>query len=116
MKKKISFHNMPHSSPLEEHTSQKLEKVKAFVDDSLQPFLVEVWLKANKMHPHHAVEIHLKTPSFDLHAHHEGVDMYVVVDQTIDKIIHLLIKEKEKTLDRQHKIATEKRKFVDGGL
>lgn len=112
MKKKISFHNMPHSDPLEQHTHQKLEKVGVFVDDTIRPFHVEVWLKANKTHPHHAVEIHLKTPMFDLHAHKEGVDMYVVVDQAIDKIVALLIKEKEKHIDKQQKIANEKRKFL----
>lgn len=112
MKKKISFHNMPHSNPLEQHTSEKLEKISSFVSDDLRPFHVEVWLKANKLHPHHSVEIHLKTPSFDLHAHQEGTDMYAVVDQTVDKIVALLIKEKEKSLDKNHKILTEKRKFT----
>lgn len=113
MNKKISFHNMPHSNPLEEHTTQKLEKIRSFVHDSLRPFNIEVWLKANKTHPHHAVEIHLKTPTFDLHAHQEGVDMYVAVDQAIDKIISLLIKQKEKMVDKYHKVATEKRKFLE---
>lgn len=111
MKKKISFHNMPHSNPLEEHTNQKLDKIQSFVDDSIRPFLVEVWLKANKSHPHHSVEIHLKTPSFDLHSHEEGTDMYVAVDIAIDKIVALLIKEKKKLLDKSHKVLSEKRKF-----
>jgi ribosomal subunit interface protein len=111
MNKKTSFHNMPHSDPLEAHTIQKLDKVQAFVDDAVRPFLVEVWLKANKSHPHHAVEVHLKTPSFDLHSHTEGTDMYVAVDNAIDKIVSLLIKEKKKTRDKNHKVLAEKRKF-----
>lgn len=113
MKTKISFHNMPHSNPLEKHTEQKLEKIRAFVNDSLQPFHVEVWLKSNKLHPHHAVEIHLKTQKFDLNAHQEGVDMYVVVDQAIDKIVSQLIKEKEKMRDKHHKVGNDKNKFAD---
>ncbi len=112
MKTKISFHNMPHSDPLEKHTAQKLEKIRAFVNDSLQPFHIEVWLKANKLHPHHAVEIHLKTPRFDLNAHQEGTDMYVVVDQAIDKVVSQLIKEKEKMRDKHHKVENEKSKFL----
>lgn len=114
MKTKISFHNMPHSDPLEQHTAQKLEKIREYVNDSLKPFNIEVWLKANKQHPHHAVEIHLKTPRFDINAHHEGTDMYVVVDQTIDKIVSQIIKEKEKVRDKHHKVETEKSKFLSG--
>lgn len=104
---------MPHSDPLEQHTTKKLAKVLAFVDDSIRPLHVEAWLKANKTHPHHAVEIHLKTPSFDLHAHKEGTDMYVAVDEAIDKIVTLLVKEKKKIIDKHHKIATEKTKFAE---
>ena len=110
MKTKISFQNMPHSEPLEEHTTKKLDKVLAFVDDEIRPFHVEVWLKANKTHPHHGVEIHLRTPHFNLHAHKEGTDMYVAVDEAIDKIVTLLLKEKEKTRDKYHKVDTEKQK------
>ena len=102
---------MPHSDPLEEHTLQKIQKIRTFVDDSVRPFNLEIWLKANKTHPHHAVEIHLKTPSFNLHTHEEGVDLYVATDHAIDKLVHLLVKEKEKTLDKHHKIANEKREF-----
>ncbi len=103
---------MPHSGPLEEHTNSKLDKISSFIDDSLRPLHIEVWLKANKQHPHHAAEIHLKTPHFDLHAHNEGVDMYTTVDNTIDKIVTLLIKEKEKRLEKSRKNDSEKRKFV----
>lgn len=102
---------MTHSDPLEQHTMAKLEKIRTFVDDSLQPFHLDVWLKANKTHPHHAVEIHLKTHSYNLHTHEEGVDMYLAIDQAIDKIVGLLIKEKEKKIDKYHKITTEKQKF-----
>ncbi len=113
MKKKISFLNMPHSGPLEEHTSTKLDKISSFIDDSLRPLHVEVWLKANKQHPHHWAEIHLKTPHFDINAHSEGVDMYTTVDNTIDKVVTLLLKEKEKRQDKDRKnVDTEKRKFV----
>lgn len=113
MKTKISFHNMPHSDPLEQHTLQKLEKIRDFVNESLLPLNIEVWLKANKIHPRHAAEIHLKTAQFDINAHQEGTDMYVVVDQTIDKIVSLLIKEKEKMLDKRHKVESAEHKFLN---
>ena len=113
MKKKITFHNMPHSDPLGEHATQKLEKINDFLKSSeqLTPFHVELWLKANKQHPHHAVELHLKTPDLDLNAHDQGADMYVAIDNTIDKMVSLIKKQVSKKRDKYRKVETEKKKF-----
>ena len=113
MKIKITFHNMPHSDPLEQHAMQKFARVEEHLkaEDSLTPLHAELWLKANKQHPHHAAELHLKTHRFDLNAHDEGPDMYVVIDTTIDKMVKLLRKEKEKRNDKTKKAETEKAKF-----
>lgn len=110
---KITFQNMPHSDPLETHTKQKLEKILDILDSSEEqrPFNIEVWLKAHKVHPHHVAEMHLKTKNFDLMAHDEGPDLYVAVDNTIDRMVKLIKKEKEKMIDRHHKIETDKSKF-----
>lgn len=113
MNKKISFKNMPHSDPLEQHASEKLEKIKDFLKDAehLTPFNVELHLKANKQHPHHRAELLLKTPRFNLTSHDEGTDMYVAIDNAIDKMVKLLKKEKDKVQDRKQKTETEKNKF-----
>lgn len=110
---KISFHNMPHSEPLESHTNQKIEKIFDVLKDEAEktPFSIEVWLKAHKIHPHHVAEMHLKTKNFDLMAHDEGPDLYIAVDNTIDKMVKLIKKEKDKLADRHHKIDTEKNNF-----
>lgn len=113
MEVKISFHNMPHSEPMETHALQKLLKITEFLknQEDLSPFYVELWLKANKQHPHHATELHLKTPQFNLHAHDEGPDMYIAIDNTIDKMVKLLNKEKERQRDSIHKPDTDKKRF-----
>jgi ribosomal subunit interface protein len=110
---KISFHNMPHSDPMEAHAREKLAKISEMLQAQADatPFNIELWLKANKLHPHHAVELHVKTPIFDCNAHNEGTDMYVVIDSTIDKMVKQLIKEKERHLDSRHKPETEKKNF-----
>lgn len=108
---KISFHNMPHSDPLEAHTNQKLEKIFEFLDTEQRPFNIEVWLKAHKLHPHHVAEMHLKTKNLDLMAHDEGPDMYIAVDNTVDKMVKLIKKEKDKINDRHHKIRNDKSDF-----
>jgi ribosomal subunit interface protein len=114
MDRKISFHNMPHSDPMERHANEKLNKIEDMLryPEDTTPFFVEVWLKANKQHPHHRAEIHLKTPNLDLNAHDEGTDMYVSLDNSIDKIVSLIKKEKEKREDKEQKPETEKGEFA----
>lgn len=111
---KISFLNMEHSDLLEQHTRQKLERLfellRSEVDST--PFLVEIVLRANALHPHHSVEFHLRTKHFDLNAHEEGADMYVAVDDTIDKMAMLVKKDKEKLQDKHQKQDNEKRRFM----
>lgn len=112
---KISFHNMDHSAALEAHSTTRLKKIDELMKNAnaLKPLHIEVWLKANKQHPHHAVEIHLKTPIFDLNAHDEGTDMYASIDNAVDKVVKLLKKEKDKLREKTQKAVTEKSKFVD---
>ncbi len=104
---------MPHSPVIEEHALQKLDKFLTLLkaEGNQTPLYAELWLKANKQHPHHAVELHLKTPSHDLHSHNEGPDMYLVIDATIDKMTTLIKKEKERQRDKFRKADTEKGQF-----
>jgi len=115
MQIKISFKNMPHSDPLEQHTRQKLEKLHELLqaNDGKPPFFVEFWLTANKLHPHHSAKLHLKTSLFDLNAHDEDTDLYVVIDNTIDKMVTLVRKEKSKQHDKDRKPDTDKNSFTD---
>jgi ribosomal subunit interface protein len=116
MQIKISFHNMEHSAPLEEHTLSKLEKLHELLkaEDYKSPFYVEAWLKSNKKHPHsHMAELHLKTSGLNLHAHDSGADLYVAMDNAIDAMVKLVKKEKEKNRDKSHKAKSEKTDFIE---
>lgn len=106
---------MDHSQPLEAHTRQKLEKLHDLLKqgDQKPPFYVEIWLKSNKLHPHHVVEFHLKTSNFDLNSHDEGTDMYVCVDNAIDKMVALVRKEKEKRQSKNKECDKDKCRFTD---
>jgi ribosomal subunit interface protein len=110
---KVAFHNMEHSDPMESHVTQKLQKVSDLLknEENLNPLFAEFWLKANKQHPHHEADFHLKTPRFDLHSHDSGPDMYIVIDNAIDKMVAQLKKEKEISRDKYRKAGTEKKKF-----
>lgn len=115
MKIKITFHNMEHSKPLEAHAKNKLERIHELLlsDDHHPPFYINLWLKANKLHPHHAVELNLKTSQLDLQAHDEGTDMYEVLDKAIDKMATLIRKAKSKQKDKNQKSDTEKKDFAE---
>ena len=110
---KISFQNMEHSNPLEEHAREKLGKLTHVLEnaENMHPFNIEFHLRANKLHPHHEAHLHVKTSQFDLNAQEEGTDMYIVVDNTVDTMVALLKKEKEKKNDRSRKFENEKNKF-----
>lgn len=105
---------MTHSLPLEEHTRSKLAKILEILkrEADQAPFEVEVWLKANAQHPHHRAEIHVKTAHFNMHTHDEsGADMYVSVDNAIDKMVDMLKKEKERRRDERRRPNSEKADF-----
>lgn len=108
---KISFHNMSHSQPMEDHAQEKLQKIVEICGTDQSPLNIELWLKANKLHPHHSAELHVKTAKFNLNAHDEGTDMYIVIDNTIDKMVGLLKKDKERSREKYHKPETEKKNF-----
>ncbi len=103
---------MEHSDGIEEHARQKLVKVTEFFKEDERPLHVELWLKANKQHAHHRAEIHFKAPHFTIDAHDECPDMYLAIDNAVDKLITQIVKEKEKHRDKNHKKEdTEKNQF-----
>jgi ribosomal subunit interface protein len=106
---------MDHSVPMEKHAIDKLKKIEEILAGSEweTPKFLELWLEAHKTHPHHKAELHLKTPQFDLHTHTEETDIYFAIDETIDKMVKLLKKEKQKVKDKNQKISTDKKAFSD---
>jgi ribosomal subunit interface protein len=115
MERRITFQSMDHSDPIEKHANEKLNKIDEMLKDSewKTPMFIELWLKANKQHVHHQVDINLKTPQFDLMSHDINADMYVAIDNAIDKMVELLKKEKAKVKEKEQKPETEKGAFAD---
>jgi ribosomal subunit interface protein len=109
----ITFLNMEHSAALEQHAQEKFTKIDELLSNLKDNHSIrtELRLRANKQHPHHSVEFHVKTTHFSLHAHDEGTDMYTVLDTAIDKMVVLIKKEKGKLVDKIHKHDSEKRNF-----
>ncbi|MCK4499259.1 HPF/RaiA family ribosome-associated protein [Candidatus Babeliales bacterium] len=113
MNRKISFHNMDHSEPLEEHVNRRLDKVEEYLKNEELPQHIEVRLTGGHVHAHNKVEIHLKTKNFNLDASRasETGKMYEVVDDAVDRIVALYKKEKQRLVDRHKKHVNEKVDF-----
>jgi putative sigma-54 modulation protein len=106
----ITFQNMTHSNELEAHAHEKYTKIVDFLA-SETILSADLWLKADKHNTHHAVEMHIKTTHMALNAHDQGIDMYVAIDNTMDKMLRQIKKHKERSIDKMHKFDSEKRKF-----
>lgn len=115
MNRKISFHGMEHSNPMENHINEKLNKIEEILKapEWETPKFLEFFLNSQSLHPHHSAEMHLKTPQFNLVTHDEGTDMYVVIDNVIDKMVTLLKKDKSKLIDKKQKVENAKNEFAD---
>ena len=54
---------------------------------SERPFVLILFLEASTVHAHNKVELRIKTPNYELVAHHEGPEMYQEIDRVTDKMI-----------------------------
>jgi ribosomal subunit interface protein len=103
MHKRITFRGMEHSPVLEEFAQKHLEKLEKFLATERTPIYIDLVLEAYPNHAHHKVELRIKTPHYDLVAHHEGPEMYQEVDKVTEKMLQELRKAKEKFVEEAKK-------------
>jgi ribosomal subunit interface protein len=96
MQKRIVFKNMDHSPVLEQFAQQHLAKVETFLENERTPIYIDLVLESYPNHAHIAVRLIIKTPHYDLVAHHEGPDMYQEINTVIEKMMKELRNAKEK--------------------
>jgi ribosomal subunit interface protein len=106
----ITFQNMPHSDDLAAHAHEKFTKILEFLG-SHTIMSADLWLKGDKHNEQNMVEMHIKTTTLSLNAHDEGMDMFIAIDNTMDKMLRQIKKNKERTQDKAYKFDSEKRKF-----
>lgn len=103
MHKRITFRNMTHSAPMEEHANDQLRKIEEFLETDKSPRYIDLMFEPSKVHAHHRVELRVKTPSYDRVSHYEGPDFYAVLDRVIDTMYRELHEDKRRILDdRKH--------------
>lgn len=84
---------------LEEFAQKHLEKVAKILENEPTPIYIDLTLEAKPTHAHHRVEMIVKTPHYDLVAHHEGPEMYQEIDHVVDTMIRELRKAKARLVD-----------------
>lgn len=99
MQKYVAFRNMEHSAVLEEFAYKHLEKVEKVLENEPTPVKIDLVITAASTHPHHNVEIRVKTPHYDLITQHEGPELYQEIDKVTDKMVQEIRKAKEKRID-----------------
>lgn len=109
--RKISFQHMEHSDALEAHANERIDKIQTLLEGTGLPQSVEVRFKFNPHGAHHEVEVHLVSKEVKTDAHKTGPEMYIILDQAMDKVTELVKKAKGRHLDEHHKINNEKNDF-----
>lgn len=103
MKKRITYRGIDGTPVLEEFINSHLEKVERLLENEPTPIMIDFVLEASTVHAHHLVELRIKTPHYDLIAHHEGPEMYQEIDRVVDKMVGEIRRAKEKRVDDQKK-------------
>ena len=103
MQRRITFRGIDSTPVLEEFINNHLQKVETLLENERTPIMIDFVLEASKVHAHHKVELRIKTPNYDLIAHHEGPEMYQEIDTVIDKMVREIRRAKEKRVDDQKK-------------
>ncbi len=103
MEKRIAFRNMESTPVLEEFANKHLEKIEKLLETERTPIFIDLVLEASTVHAHNKVELRIKTPNYELVAHHEGPEMYQEIDRVTDKMIIEIRRAKERRVDEEKK-------------
>ena len=101
MQKRIAYRGLESSPVLEEFANKHLEKVEKLLESERTPIFIDLVLEASHVHAHHKVELRIKTPNFDLIAHHEGPEMYQEIDRVTDKMVQEIRRAKERFAEEE---------------
>ena len=97
MQLSITGHHVDLTESLNNFIEQKFEKLQRHSDQITH---VHVVLNVEKLQ--HLAEATAHVTGAELFANADADDMYVAIDQMVDKLDRQLIKHKEKTTARQH--------------
>lgn len=99
MNKTVTFRGMEHSPVIEEFAQKHLARLDKLLESERTPIYIDLVLEAYPNHAHNQVKLILKTPHYELVAHHEGPELYQEIDRVTDKMMQEIRRAKEKLHD-----------------
>lgn len=103
MNKRITFRNMEHAESIENYANEHLVKIEKFLEHEPLPVSIDLVMEPSKTREHNRVELLVKSPHYDLMAHHEGPQFYKVLDHVVDLMLQLLREAKRERIDNRDK-------------
>ncbi len=107
---------MPHSEALEDHANSKIDKLEKLLAGTGLPQEIEVHIKYNPHRAHHEIEINLNSKEIRTEAHSVNSEIYIAVDEAMEKIIEAVRRSKDRHTTEMHRKETEKKLFYDEEL
>ncbi len=103
MQKKITFSGKGHTPVLDEHINKQLEKIEQLLKKEATPIFLDVVVDFHDVHKHQHVTARVKTPHYECFAEHEGPDIFMEINEVIERLFDQLRTEKKKLVDRHRR-------------
>jgi putative sigma-54 modulation protein len=104
MNLQLTGHHLDITPPIRAYVTSKLERIIRHFDEVID---VNVILSTDKLQ--HKVEVTLHIAGKDLHTESIDTDMYAAIDDIIDKLDRLVLKQKELRITKRTKTPSVKR-------
>ncbi|MCL2298328.1 MAG: ribosome-associated translation inhibitor RaiA [Proteobacteria bacterium] len=104
MNLQLTGHHLDITPPIRAYVTSKLERITRHFEEVID---VNVILTTDKLQ--HKVEITLHIAGKDLHTESIDTDMYAAIDDIIDKLDRLVLKQKELRIAKRTKTTPVKR-------
>jgi len=96
MHKRITFRSMAHSDAIENYIHKKIVKIEKYFKREPQPIYIDIILEPHR--EKHFFKVEFKVNSYHYHVvvKTEGMDMYMMIDDAITRIIKEITRKKER--------------------
>ncbi|MBP6870206.1 ribosome-associated translation inhibitor RaiA [Candidatus Babeliales bacterium] len=96
MHKRITFRSMARSEAIEKYIQKRIEKITKFFKREPQPIFMDVVLEPHREKHFFKVEFKVNTSHYNFIVQTEGLDMYMMIDNAISKMIKDITRRKER--------------------
>lgn len=102
MHKRIMFRCMAHSDAIEKYISKKIEKLDKFFKREPLPVFIDIVLEPHRQKHFYKIACKIDSSHYHKSIHSQGLDMYMMIDETIRKVIKDITRRKEKSNHELH--------------